>query len=81
MAPEKTRKESPGLEVSQLEIGDTLITEHGEVILKALDKEWGETTVYNFNVTNTHDFWANGYLVHNVLKDLVGLVPQLIEKK
>jgi hypothetical protein len=70
-APELTKKESPGLEVSLLEAGDKLITDKGEVVLESFAREWGEIMVYNFNVTNTHDFWADGYLVHNVRTDLI----------
>jgi len=79
-APELTKKETPGLDVSLLEKGDRLITNKGIVTLESFGREWGKTTVYNFNVTNTHDFWADGYLVHNVRTELL-LAKIILESK
>ncbi len=65
--PEGTRKESKGIVVSQLTVGDTLIMKDGSVTeLTSLDSIYGETMVYNFGVNGTHDFYADNYLVHNV---------------
>lgn len=64
--PLATMKETPGLNVTLFEIGDELITDDGIVVLDSFDSEHQTTTVYNFDVSNTHDFYADGYLVHNV---------------
>jgi hypothetical protein len=65
--PEGTRRESPGIQVSKLEIGDNLVL-HGDryMTLTALDSVSTSTTVYNFGINGTHDFYADDYLVHNV---------------
>lgn len=66
-APERTRIESPTLEVSQLEIGDILVKENGErEVLHSFDSIESRQTVYNFGLNGTRDFYADGYLVHNV---------------
>lgn len=71
--PEKTKIESPTLEVNQLEIGDILIKENGEQEeLKEFYSEFTTTTVYNFSLNGTKDFYADGYLVHNVNTDILG---------
>ena len=69
-SPEAARKATPGLVIEQLKKGDVLITKDGEVRLSEVDRVWKKTNVYNFTVDNTHDYYANGYLVHN--KDACG---------
>ena len=66
--PTGTRRESPGIIVSQLSIGDTLILRDNRTIsLSSLDYIVSpSTTVYNFSVNGSHDFYADDYLVHNV---------------
>lgn len=65
--PEGTRRESPGIQVSKLSVGDILVTTNGsKKILTHLDSKYMTTTVYNFGVNGTHDFYADDYLVHNV---------------
>lgn len=65
--PEGTRKESPDIEVSLLAVGDTLVMHNNETkTLTQLDSKEVTTTVYNFGVNGTHEFYADGYLVHNV---------------
>ena len=70
--PAGTRRESPGITVSKLSIGDSLVLEGGRYMtLTALDSIATSTTVYNFGVNGTHDFYADEYLVHNVsMKDI-----------
>jgi len=64
--PIATRKKVPSIVTNLLEIGDTLIMENGEhLILTNTDSIPGPHKVYNFSVDGTHDFYANGYLVHN----------------
>ncbi|MDI1257339.1 MAG: PKD domain-containing protein [Flavobacterium sp.] len=66
--PEKTREIVPSIEVNLLRQGDVLVKENGELVV--LDNEDFITVtcqVYNFAVDGTHDFYANGYLVHNKL--------------
>ena len=65
--PAGTRRESPGIQVSKLEVGDNLVL-HGNkyMTLTALDSVSTSTTVYNFGINGTHDYYADDYLVHNV---------------
>jgi hypothetical protein len=65
--PAGTRRESPGIVVSKLKIGDELVMKGGKTkVLTQLDSKYASTTVYNFGVNGTHDFYADDYLVHNV---------------
>ncbi len=71
--PIATKRESPNLKVSKLSVGDTLIKEDGsKILLSSFDKKYSETTVYNFQIEGTHDYYANGYWVHNKLG---GMLP------
>lgn len=77
--PDGTRKESPGIVVSKLAVGDTLILEGGTTKkLEKLDAEATSTTVYNFGISGTHDFYADNYLVHNVNLGLVDHAQALV---
>jgi hypothetical protein len=70
--PEGTRRESPGLEVTLLTLGDTFVMYGDETKnLTQLDSKEISTTVYNFGVNGTHDFYADNYLVHNVDTDII----------
>jgi hypothetical protein len=76
--PDGTRRESPGILVSKLATGDTLVLENNKTKkLTRLDSKEVSTTVYNFGINGTHDFYANDYLVHNV--DL-GLIDRAYAK-
>jgi hypothetical protein len=64
--PERSRKENPGLEVSLLAIGDTLLKQDGSsVVLEKVDTKYAEEMVYNFKIDGAADFYADGYWVHN----------------
>ena len=63
--PEATKLWHPDLEVWKLEIGDILVTEDGNVELQSLDGKNEPQEVYTFGVNGTHDYYADGYLVHN----------------
>ncbi len=79
--PAGTRQESPTLEVSELKRGDVLVKIDGEMeILETFDSKYMETTVYNFGLNGSRDFYADGYLNHNV--DLVPIAEaQLVQQK
>lgn len=65
--PEGTRRESPGIEVFLLTLGDTFIMKDNQTKnLTQLDSKEISATVYNFGVNGTHEFYADNYLVHNV---------------
>ena len=65
--PEGTKRESPGIEVSLLSLGDTFIMKDNQTKnLTQLDSKEISATVYNFGVNGTHEFYADDYLVHNV---------------
>lgn len=55
------------IEVGQLEIGDILVTENGNIELKTLDSKSNktDTQLYNFKLDGDHTYYADGYLVHN----------------
>lgn len=64
--PESTRRKVPSIETNLLEVGDVLINEDGSYeILTNDDHISGPHKVYNFSVDGVHDFYANGYWVHN----------------
>ncbi len=64
--PEGTKKETPGLDVMLLQEGDILITSNGEIDIKTVNKKAYTSSVYNFTVNGSHDYYANSFLVHNV---------------
>jgi len=65
--PKKTEKENIGIKVTELKVGDTLITETGHVLLKTIKSKVGkdDTQLYNFKLDGDHTYYADGYLVHN----------------
>ncbi|MFH1375672.1 MAG: Hint domain-containing protein, partial [Patescibacteria group bacterium] len=65
--PQATLRENPQLVVEQLEIGDVLLTQDGEVEIKQIDFESAdpETPLYNFVLGGNNTYYADGYLVHN----------------
>lgn len=65
--PAKTAEEHLNITVTELKIGDTLITEKGKVKLKSIDSksEKSDTQLYNFKLDGDHTYYADGYLVHN----------------
>jgi hypothetical protein len=65
--PEAAMKETQLTDVKELREGDTLITQKGEVLLQKVARIWKKVDVYNFVVDNSHDYYADGYLVHNKL--------------
>lgn len=66
---ELARKEHPGMEITELKVGDVLVDEKGnEVELKSLEPEdHGWNTVYNPSFNGDHTYYAHGYLMHNIL--------------
>ncbi len=71
--PEMTASENTGLEVTELKIGDTLVTENGNVKLESIDSKDmpSDTLLYNFKLSGDHTYYADGYLAHNkVLCDI-----------
>jgi intein/homing endonuclease len=64
--PEATRIKVPSIETKLLQRGDILLREDGtQERLEAFTFKTEFVTVYNFSVDGTHDFYANGYWVHN----------------
>ena len=77
--PSLTAQENIGITVTELKVGDTLITETGKVLLKTIDSKGGEanTQLYNFILDGDHTYYADGYLVHNKMACTAGQVPNL----
>ena len=65
--PKKTLKENIGILVTELKVGDTLITEKGKVLIKTIKskEEKPGTDLFNFFLDGDHTYYADGYLVHN----------------
>ena len=64
-------KEVNGFEVGQLEVGQfpTVFDEKLTTVIKSLDKVEGKKEVFNLsNVKDNHNFYVNGFLVHNRYK-------------
>ncbi len=56
---------NPTLKIGKLEIGDMLISELGLIKLNTISGSTSTTTVFNFKVSGSEDYYADGYLVHN----------------
>ena len=67
--PEITKNDS-GFDCSQIEVGDKLLHYDGyEVPITYIDRLEEPATVYNLsNIEDNHNFYANGFLVHNRIK-------------
>ena len=65
--PTETAKETPDLAVEKLAVGDEIMKHDGTFLtITSLEAKSVETTVYNFDVNGSHDYFAAGYHVHNV---------------
>ena len=57
---------NPHLGITQLKVGDTLITKEGEVVLESVTSEHREgVTVYNLHLDGNQEYYADGFAVHN----------------
>lgn len=65
--PEKTRQENIGIEVTQLKVGDTILTENGSTYIFSIEAKQVpiDTPLYNFALSGDRTYYADGYLVHN----------------
>ena len=58
------------IQAGQLSIGDKILHVDGvEHMIKTLELNNEPKTVYNFEVYETHNYFAEGYLVHNVKEE------------
>jgi len=65
-SPEKTKYESPDLIVTYLRTWDILIKENWkQEKIENIQTIHRSGYVYNFRLNNTHEYYADGYLVHN----------------
>lgn len=65
--PTETAKETPDLAVEKLAVGDEIMKHDGTFFtITALEAKPVETTVYNLDVNGSHDYFADGFHVHNV---------------
>jgi len=66
--PMIARLDNPKLRIGQLEIGDELVTLKGKMRLKKIDfKIVKNSVVYNPQLDGYHDYYADGFLVHNAV--------------
>lgn len=65
--PETSNKESPGLNVTLLKIGDVLVKKNGTEKIRTLNFMPTREQVYNFELDGSHEYIADGYVVHNKL--------------
>ncbi|MFA6386614.1 MAG: Hint domain-containing protein [Candidatus Paceibacterota bacterium] len=77
--PSLTAEENIGIIVTELKVGDTLITENGNVLLKTIKSKnnKADTQLYNFILGGDHTYYADGYLVHNKMACKAGQVPNI----
>ena len=76
----KAAKEDHGIEVSQLEIGDTLLDENNNKVVLAGIEEKQQVpyqAVYNLTVQQNHTYYANGILVHNKYDEMDPIDPNV----
>ena len=58
------------VEAGKLSIGDKILHVDGlEHTIETIELSDESATVYNFEVEGTHNYFAEGYLVHNVQKN------------
>ncbi|MBK5215651.1 MAG: hypothetical protein JJE53_02500 [Candidatus Pacebacteria bacterium] len=77
--PDKTKLESPTLKVGLLKKGDILVKQNGVTeILRDYNYVLKHITVYNFGLNGSRDFYADGYLVHNV--DLIPIAHAAVQE-
>ena len=66
--PKIAQKQHPDLKVGQLKVEDELVTRAGLIPLEGIRSERRKkAVVYNPQLDGSHDYYADGYLVHNVL--------------
>ena len=67
MDPIEAEKVHRMFKVTQLHVGDTLITKDGLVLLEQIDEKEGDpsTQLYNLMLGGNHTYIADGYIVHN----------------
>jgi len=65
--PDVTNRINPDLKVTQLSVGDTLITPEGPVELRSVASrdEASDIIVYNLHLIGNNTYIAHGYFVHN----------------
>jgi len=63
--PGVTNEMHPGLDVTNLEVGDELVTEAGTEILSRASKLYKMTPIFNLNVDGDDTYIVNGFVVHN----------------
>jgi len=64
--PKEARKDNPQLHVEKLTIGDELVTKEGYLrLLKIESRIFKNAIVYNPALNGNHEYYADGYLVHN----------------
>jgi hypothetical protein len=65
--PAATLQEKVGMVVGKLDIGDSIITKSGEVKIERIHSASGDAdqTLYDFILSGTHTYFADGYAVHN----------------
>lgn len=65
------------IEASSLKVGMTMIDENGEErIIKKIETIQEKTKIYDLNIENTHNFFANGILTHNSIYSFRSAKPE-----
>jgi hypothetical protein len=71
--PESALLENPQLKIRKLKIGDVLITLHGSMrIEKITSKTAKDSVVYSLELDGNHEYYADGFLVHNLPIQTIG---------
>jgi hypothetical protein len=77
--PQVANITTPGLNITQLKVGDILLKEEGTEIVIAIDWIRNSEAVYNIEVSGSHEYIANGFQVHNKKKCTGTEAPPEIE--
>lgn len=65
-APEISMIEEPSLSVTELQIGDFIVTEQWNIEVYSIQSKPYNDKVYNLTTIPEHVFYANGILTHNI---------------
>ncbi len=68
LSPAATSRENPDLDVAPLQVDARIETVQGYTTLLAIEAHSEPVPVYNITVGDSHTYYANGVLVHNIAK-------------
>jgi len=64
-------KEHPNMAITQLQIGDSILTQNNVTRIYKTQKKEEKTKVYSITMEDGHTYYANGYQVHNFSNNIL----------